>query len=221
MCVFIYILTWCINVYSTLVCVCVCVSHPAPTAIYSLWDLVYFALSKCQHCQSGPPISPGPCCWALPVFISADRWTLRGIPPPATHIHTHTHAHTLTHKGFGQSVVNGLTPQTLALQTHPLPVLVRKNWEQQWRGRDERHSRVKQRHRYRYSTAWTQTCGHYICLTPADTIIKSQKNNILKRNLSSNKHGKGITSIECVLYLVLGLCVFSVFWAVRIEWPLL
>ena len=75
------------------VCVCVCVSHPAPTAIYSLWDLVYFALSKCQHCQSGPPISPGPCCWALPVFISADRWTLRVIPPPPpplSHLHTHT-----------------------------------------------------------------------------------------------------------------------------------
>ena len=122
------------------------------------------------------------------------------------HAYTHTHAHTHTHKEFGQSVVIGLTPQTLVLQTHPLPVLVRKDGEQQWRGRDGRHSRVKQRHHY--STAWTQTCGYYVCLTPADTIIKSKKNNILKRNLSFNKHGKGITSTECVLRL--GLCVFSV-----------
>lgn len=62
-----------------------CISHPASPAIYSL-DLVYCALSKCQHCQSGPPISSSPCCWALLVFISADRWTLRVIPPTPLHL---------------------------------------------------------------------------------------------------------------------------------------
>lgn len=41
--------------------------------LFILRDLVYCALSKCQHCQSNPPIKPNPCCWALPVFISADR----------------------------------------------------------------------------------------------------------------------------------------------------
>lgn len=62
-----------------------------------------------------------------------------------THIYTQTHArtHIHTHKDFGQSAVKGLTPQALLLQTHPLPVLLRRKWEQQWRGRDERHSRVE------------------------------------------------------------------------------
>ncbi len=75
------------------VCLRVCISRPASFAIYSLWDLVYCALSKCQRCQSGPPISHSPCCWALPVFISADRWTLRVIPPMRAPTHTHVHSH--------------------------------------------------------------------------------------------------------------------------------
>lgn len=76
-------------------CVFVCVSHSAPLAIYSFWDLVSCAHFKCQHCQSEPPISPSPCCWALPVFISADRWTPHPQLPPPWHttpsIHPSTH----------------------------------------------------------------------------------------------------------------------------------
>lgn len=53
--------------------------------------------------------------------------------------------HTHTHKDYGQSVVNGLTPQALVLQTHPLPVFIRRKWEQQCGGRKERHSRMKVR----------------------------------------------------------------------------
>lgn len=59
--------------------------------LFILQDLVYCALSKCQHCRSNSPIKPNPCCWALPVFISADR---RAQSP---HTRVHPPIHPFTH----------------------------------------------------------------------------------------------------------------------------
>lgn len=59
--------------------------------LFILQDLVYCALSKCQHCQSNAPIKPNRCCWALPVFISADR---RAQSP---HTRLHPPIHPFTH----------------------------------------------------------------------------------------------------------------------------
>lgn len=62
-----------------------------PLLLFILQDLVYCALSKCQHCQSNAPIKPNRCCWALPVFISADR---RAQSP---HTRLHPSIHPFTH----------------------------------------------------------------------------------------------------------------------------
>lgn len=62
-----------------------------PLLLFILQDLVYCALSKCQHCQSNAPIKPNRCCWALPVFISADR---RAQSP---HTRLHPPIHPFTH----------------------------------------------------------------------------------------------------------------------------
>lgn len=67
--------------------------------LFILQDLVYCALSKCQRCQSNPPIKPNPCCWALPVFISADRRAQSPHAPlhPPTHPFTHPSLNTPSH----------------------------------------------------------------------------------------------------------------------------
>lgn len=71
----------------------------SPLLLFILQDLVYCALSKCQRCQSNPPIKPSPCCWALPVFISADRTAQSPHAPlhPPTHPFTHPSLITSSH----------------------------------------------------------------------------------------------------------------------------
>lgn len=90
--VLIYASNWCDALMRT-VRDCVCIGQTAPPAIYSVQGHVYCALSKCQHCQSSPPISLSLCCWALLVFISADRWIPRLTLTLTTHKHTHKHKH--------------------------------------------------------------------------------------------------------------------------------
>lgn len=84
--------------------------------LFILQDLVYCALSKCQRCQSNPPIKPNPCCWALPVFISADR---RAQSPhaslhPPTHPFTHPSLNTPSHSPSllcSLSLIDRFTPR--------------------------------------------------------------------------------------------------------------